>query len=434
MSHKIIRGATAAAIAASAEAAIHAGTLAPGSAMPTIREMARSLKVSPVTVAAAYRRLQARGLLVADGRRGTRVREHPPTSTASTALRQLDDGLVDLANGNPDPALLPPLASALARLDVESPLYGTSPYVPGLTTFAAAEFEADGIAATALTITGGALDAMERLLHESVRPGDHVALEDPALPGLLDLLRTVGAVPEPVALDDEGVRPEALERALRRRVRVAVLSPRAQNPTGAVMSTARVHDLKRVLRAHRDVMLIEADAAGPVSGVAPVTLCDTPPPQWAVVRSTSAFLGPDLRLALVAGDAMTVGRIRARQALGTRWVSRILQQLALALWSDPSSGRRLARAAEIYTARRSALVAALAAHGIQARGRAGFNLWIPVSEETATVQALARAGWAVAPGERFRIASPTGIRVTVSALEPTDALRFAADCASILRP
>jgi hypothetical protein len=76
----------------------------------------------------------------------------------------------------------------------------------------------------------------------------------------------------------------------------------------------------------------------------------------------------------------------------------------------------------------------LAERGIQARGRSGFNVWVPVDEETRVVQALAEAGWAVAAGERFRVASPPGVRVTAAALQPAEAARFAADLAAVLAP
>ena len=122
-------------------------------------------------------------------------------------------------------------------------------------------------------------------------------------------------------------------------------------------------DLRRVLRRAPDILLIENDYAGPIAGAAMHTLRGPSHNRWAVVRSTSKFLGPDLRVAVMAGDDMTVARVRGRQALGARWVSHVLQQLALALWSDPSSGRRLARAAEIYTQRRNATFAALRAQG-----------------------------------------------------------------------
>src|SRR4029450_2528365 len=132
--------------------------------------------------------------------------------------------------------------------------------------------------------------------------------------------------------------------------------------------------------------------------------------------------------------ATTIGPVQGRQAVNVRWVSHLLQNLALALWSDPSSGRLFARAAEVYAERRHALIEALAAHEIRAHARSGLNVWIPVREETATVQALAERGWAVAAGERFRLHSPPAIRVTTSALLPAEAKRFAADLAGAAPP
>ena len=136
----------------------------------------------------------------------------------------------------------------------------------------------------------------------------------------------------------------------------------------------------------------------------------------------------------MAGDVLTSARVQGRQALGMRWVSHILQHLALALWSDPSSGRRLARAAEIYGQRRGALLGALASRGIEAHGRSGLSVWIPVRDEAHVVRACAERGWAVAGGDRFRIRTAPAIRVTISTLTPPDAERFAEDLAEVLRP
>jgi DNA-binding transcriptional MocR family regulator len=182
------------------------------------------------------------------------------------------------------------------------------------------------------------------------------------------------------------------------------------------------------------VLVVENDPAGPVSGAPAITTAAGSHPRWAVVRSVSKFLGPDLRLALIAGDALTIARVQGRQARGARWVSHLLQQITFAAWSDPASGRRLARASDIYALRRNAVVEALAALGVTAVTRSGFNVWIPVTEEHAAVQALARRGWAVAAGEPFRLRSGPGIRVTTSALGVESAQRFAAACAEALRP
>jgi len=342
------------------------------------------------------------------------------------------DGTIDLATGNPDPVLLPPIEPAIRAIAGGRPLYGSAPDGSGLAAFAASEFEADGIPGGAVAVLSGAMDAIERILREHLRTGDRVAVEDPSFPGIIDLVSASGFPPAPFAVDDEGPVPDALAAALGLGCGAVVVTPRAQNPTGAAITGERAGELRRVLRRFPDVVLIENDYAGPVAGASVQTLRSASPNRWAVVRSTSKFLGPDLRVAVMAGDDMTVARVRGRQALGARWVSHLLQQLALALWSDPSSGRRLARAGEIYSQRRNAALAALRAHGIEARARSGFNLWVPVRDEARVVGALSERGWAVAAGERFRMQAAPGIRVTISTLLPADAGRFAADLADTL--
>jgi DNA-binding transcriptional MocR family regulator len=427
-----VRGQTAAEIAASLERQLHTRTAGAGHALPPVRQLAAKLEVSPGTVAAAYKLLRARGLVTGAGRRGTRV-VHRPLASVGAAPPPAPDGLVDLASGNPDPALLPPLEPALRMVEPAHMLYGEPPYDRRLMAFAASEFENDGVPGRAMAVVNGALDGIERILRECLRPGDHVAVEDPCFPGVLDLVSGSGFVPAPLPLDGEGPTVRAVEQALNRRCRALLITPRAQNPTGAAVGEVRAADLRRLLRRFPEVVVIENDCAASIAGLPTFPLRTGADERWAIVRSTSKFLGPDLRLALVAGDAVTIGRVRGRQALGVRWVSHVVQRLALALWSDPSNARRLARAGEVYTHRRRALEAALGRHGIHVTARSGFNLWVPVRDEQRVVAALATCGWSVAAGERFRIQAGPGIRVTTSRLEVPDADRFAADLASALR-
>jgi DNA-binding transcriptional MocR family regulator len=426
-----ISGRTAGAIAESVERAVHAGRAAGSEPLPTVRDLAATLKVSPATVAAAYKLLRARGLVVGSGRQGTRVVSRPETPAVPVAP-DLPLGTIDLATGNPDPGLLPPLGPALRSLDDEALLYGAETRLAALVAFATSDFEADGIHARSIAIVGGELDAIERVLREHAKPGDRVAVEDPVFPGAVDLLRASGLVPVSFAVDDDGPVPAAFEGALAARTAAVIVSPRAQNPTGAAIADARAAELRRILRKFPAAVLIENDSAAPIAGAPPVTLRERSRAAWAIVRSTSKFLGPDLRLAVMAADDLTSARVQGRQALGARWVSRILQRLALSLWSDPSSGRRLARAADVYAQRRSALLAALSSGRVRAHGRSGLNVWIPVRDEGRTVRGLAARGWAVAPGERFRIATPPAIRVTTAALTQPDTERFAADLTEVL--
>jgi DNA-binding transcriptional MocR family regulator len=155
--------------------------------------------------------------------------------------------------------------------------------------------------------------------------------------------------------------------------------------------------------------------------------------RWVTLRSVSKSLGPDLRLAVVAGDEATITRVAGRQALGTGWVSYQLQEMVADLWSDAATARTLAEAARVYAARGAALRSALAAHGITASGRSGFTCWVPVADEDGVASSLAAAGWAVAPGQRFRIAAPPGVRVCFARLAESDAAAFAAEFARALR-
>jgi DNA-binding transcriptional MocR family regulator len=90
-------------------------------------------------------------------------------------------------------------------------------------------------------------------------------------------------------------------------------------------------------------------------------------------------------------------------------------------------------AAAVYAARRAQLVGALEAYGIPARGRSGLNVWIPVPEEGPVVAGMAARGWAVAPGARYRIASPPGIRITISTLDSSESDRVASDLGATLK-
>jgi DNA-binding transcriptional MocR family regulator len=424
-----ITGSSAVAIASSVEAALNSGQASPGTLLPTVRMVAEQLSVSTATVAAAYRLLRDRGVVVTDGRRGTRLRHGAPVAAAARFL-PLPGGVRDLASGNPDPDLLP----VLQMKNVRQRLYNEELNNRSLIELAARIFSEDGIPAAHLGVVSGGLDGIERVLREHLRPGDRVAVEDPCFTGITDILAALALTPVPVALDQQGPQPLLLRSVLQRDVKAFVVMPRAQNPTGAAITRERQSALREILAAHRDVLLIEDDHAGSVAGAEYLTLVDESRPRWAVVRSMSKSLGPDLRLALLAGDGETVARVEGRQTLGIRWVSHLLQNLVVGLLRDAKTAKLLRRAAATYKERREALISELHRRGITAYGASGVNVWIPVVEESLTVQALLQCGWAVRAGEVYRIKSGPAIRVTTAGLKPEDAIRLADDIESILRP
>jgi DNA-binding transcriptional MocR family regulator len=267
----------------------------------------------------------------------------------------------------------------------------------------------------AVTITSGTLDAVERLLGTRLRPGDRVGIEDPGWANLIDLVAALGFAAVPMPVDDEGPTVEGLRRALAAGVSAVAVTSRAQNPTGAAITPARATSLRRALARSPDVLVIEDDHAAELADEPMATLAGPGRP-WAVVRSLSKPYGPDLRVAVLAGDPASVARVEGRMRLASGWVSTVLQRLVVRLWEDARVGTVVARAREEYDRRRDALVAALAARGVAARGRSGINVWVSTSDESAAVAALRDLGFAVAPGSLYRLAAPPGFRVSLGAL------------------
>lgn len=397
-----------------------------------MRSLAAELKVSPTTVAAALADLRSRGLVVTRARSRSYVSWRPPIAGAWFGPT-VTPGARDLAGGNPDPELLPDLTPFLRKIEPPRRLYGGEPVLPELRELAAAEFEADGIASEEIAVVSGALDGVERALQANLRPGDIVAVEDPGYAGLFDLLRAIGLALRPVPVDAQGMVPGGLAEAIDEGVAAVVVNPRGQNPTGASLDVERAGELRKLLDRAPEVMVVEDDHLGSIAGPPRLTLT-AGRQSWAAARSAAKSLGPDLRLAVMAGDAQTISRVQGRQSVGPQWVSHLLQRLVAMLWADPGVARTLRSATDTYGERRERFAAALTERGIEVEASAGITAWIPVPEEAQIVQALLGKGWAVSPGAPYRLRSERAIRVTVSTLREGESGELADVIVEAMRP
>ena len=425
------RGRSVKAIADDIEEAIRRGRLLPGTTLPTVRGLAADLGVAPGTVAGAYARLRDRALLESRGRNGTVVRDRPAIRTRPSGPA-LGPGIVDLSAGQPDPRLLPPLTAAMFAELSGTAAAPTDGLLPAFADAASDRLSAEGVPVEELTTCFGGLDGIGRVLSVHLASGDTVGVEDPGWPNALNLLAALGMRAIPVAVDDHGPQPAAMDRALRDGVRAVIVTSRAHNPTGAFVDADRSAALRTVLARHRDVVLIEDDHAAELSAVGLTPLAGATD-HWAFIRSTSKPYGPDLRLAVIAADAVTISRVAGRMRSGSGWVSTLAQRLVLALWQSPSVADQVAAAGRTYDERRAALIAELAGRAVAAVGATGLNVWVPVPDETAVVAQLLQAGWAVAAGSRFRQQSGPGIRVTVSPLDSSTIRGFADQLADVVR-
>ncbi|MFU1926320.1 transcriptional regulator PtsJ [Bordetella hinzii] len=418
-----IEGKTAAEIFDSVRAQAQAGALAPGMSLPPVRELAAALGVNRNTVAAAYKRLVAAGIAVAQGRLGTAIRQ--PDGPGEQEGQGADPELIDAASGNPNPAWLPELA-APAR---PRRLYGEPTVNAGLAAYARAWCAPDCPGEFEVDITHGAVDAIERLLGACLVAGDRVAVEQPCFLSSINLLRLAGLQAVGVPVDEQGMQAAALEAALASGARAVILTPRAHNPTGCNLSASRAQALARVLARHPQVLVIVDDHFALLAEAPYFSVLGRGHPRWALVRSFSKALGPDLRVAAVASDPATSRLLRLRLAPGTHWVSHLLQDLVEATLARPQTQHLLARARKDYARRRHHLRHALQAQGVDGAWLGdGLNVWLPMEDDRALAEALARRGWAVREGQAFGVQAPvSGLRLTISTLDAAQCRRLARD-------
>nr|WP_286132082.1 aminotransferase class I/II-fold pyridoxal phosphate-dependent enzyme [Clavibacter michiganensis] len=407
-------------IAAAISRLIRGGALRSGERLPTVRNVASALGVSPATVSNAWQALSKVGLITSRGRAGSYVLE------ASTAWMPPHFGelagshvvaRLDLSTGTPDPLLLPDLALALAHVptradtasyldmrvlpDLERQLRASWPFVPA-----------------SLTILDGALDAISRSLEAIVRYGDRVVVESPGFPPFFDLLEQLGVEAIPVAIDSEGMRPELLSAALDLNPAAIIIQPRAQNPTGVSLTAERTRELARVIRAKShvsDPVIIEDDHSGEITTGTAFSLGQWFPHRTLHVRSFAKSHGPDLRIGALGGPTAIIDPVIARRMVGPGWTSRMLQTILYQLLTASPSVTQISEARRVYHARQRALSEALVRSGVEHSPSDGINTWLRVHDEKAAILSLAASGIKVAAGSSFYAApleSEQFIRIT----------------------
>jgi DNA-binding transcriptional MocR family regulator len=431
---------TPAGIAAGLGRLIASGRLAPGDRLPTVRELAAALGVSPATISHAWQALASVGLIISRGRSGTFVREQSPhwlPARSQSMAGHPQPSRIDLSRGTPDPHLLPDLGPALSRVSERAvtPSYQDLPVIPELLALLTASWP---YPVESITVVDGALDAISRSLDHVTRFGDRVIVESPGFPPFFDLLDQLGVERLPVTMDEYGIVPESFAQALTFAPSAVILQPRAQNPTGASMPKERAAELARLLQKNNrtaDTVVIEDDHSGEISIAQDVSLGIWLPERVLHVRSFSNSHGPDLRIAALGGPAALVDPIVARRMLGPGWTSRMLQKILHDLLTDPGSITRVSEARHMYFARQKSLADALNGLGLAVRQADGINTWLPVADERDAIVQLAASGIRVAGGTPFLASESTEsfIRVTAGAL-PDDVLPIARALAAAAQP
>jgi DNA-binding transcriptional MocR family regulator len=403
--------------------AVRLGHLRPGDQLPTHRALADLLGVNVSTITRAYQEA-ARPLLVGgEVGRGTYVLGLASETALFALEKRPEGGVIDLSTNRPPPGLaeedlrqgLLDLGQGLGRfLDYPTPgdalLHREA---------AATWLERRGLRAEAdhLLVCAGAQHAMDAALGLLGEHGE-LACEALVYPGLKALARQRQLRLHPMAMDGEGLLPEALEAACKSGLRVAVLSPTLNNPTTSTMGLERRAQIVALARKW-DLLIVEEDVYGLLPEQAPPPLAALAPERVLYVTGLSKTVAPGLRLGYLLLPPLLQARAREAEHHTTWQVSPLSMGLGTVWLEDGTAWRRLLTQRRELAGRHRLCAQAL--RQLAWRGDPhGPHVWLPTppgGPERFTKRAL-EAGVVVVPSSVFaatRGVREKGIRISVGA-------------------
>lgn len=410
------------------------GDLPAGAQLPPERALARSLGVSRTTVVNAYDELEAEGLvkgyvgrgtIVAEGAaqasaqpiawgahfsgQGRRLVQHAqPTGLLTLHRLSAQPGVISLALGLPDPALLSPerlqraWEKIIGRLGTAA--LGTCP-VQGTQAVrevigARMQRRQVTISPDELAVVNGSQHGLDLVLRLLAEPGDAVLVEVPTYFGALQCFQTWGVRLLTVPVDREGMDVERVEFLLARyHPRFIYTVPTYQNPTGATMSLERRERLL-VLAQRYQVPIVEDDALGDLYFHQP-----PPPPIKALDRhghvlylsTFSKNLAPGLRVGwLVAPDTLIQRAILLNQVTELQ-PNTVGQHLVVEFARQGWLEEQIELARSTYSIRCQTMDTALQQHHTTARLHwvvpdGGMFLWLHLPSEVDAQDLLIETG------------------------------------------
>ena len=436
-----------AAIADALAADVGAGRVTAGERLPTHRELARLLAVTVGTVSRAYAEAQRRGLVSGEVGRGTFVRDDAvavaAAGTAATALSfgeplRVDDGLIDLGPAVPasplhdeEERVLREAFAALGRAADLPSLLGCQPHA-GMgrhREVAAAWLSELGLKVPPgrVLITSGAQHAMAVTFAAVARPGDLVLTEDVTFPGMKGLANLMHLRLQGLAMDADGLCPDAFEHAARQgESRVLYTIPTHHNPTATVMPEERRREIVAVARRH-GVTIVEDDVYGFLPRERPPSFAALAPELAYSIHGTSKIVVPGLRVGFLAAPEAMVERLAAG-IWATTWMASPPMAEIVSRWiADGTLRRFLAWRREEAQARVAIARRVLDGAELSASPR-GFFVWLRLPEPwcaTDFVNLARRRGVLVIPPETFvagRGRVPHAVRVSLAAIRERERL------------
>jgi len=430
---------------------IKRGRLAPGTVLPSTRELAESLEVNRKTVVLAYEELVAQGWLSTEKTRGTFVsselplqksRTQAPSASAEPHINDRPDfpltgkppnlqaqlqqkGVLVFDDGAPDTRLVP--VDHLARawrhalvghsrqnsLGYGDPR-GGEPLRRAVSFMLNSERGLSTITDN-ICITRGSQMGIYVAARVLVRPGDTVVLEELSYPPAREAFRAAGAEVLAVGLDAQGMKVDELEKLCRRRrVRAVYVTPHHQFPTTVLLRPDRRLRLL-ALAEQFGFAIIEDDYDHEFHfthrPMLPLASID----HWGKVvyiGSMSKLLAPSLRIGYLVASAEIIERAAAEIMLIDRQGDPATESAVAELMEDGEIRRHTAKARRIYGERRQMMAELLQKHFSDSIDftlpEGGLAVWVRFNgpiDMNALVRAAEDQRVRVLPGHSFSLSA-----------------------------
>ncbi|TCS12288.1 PLP-dependent aminotransferase family protein [Caulobacter sp. BK020] len=366
---------------------IASGALSDGDRLPPQRDLAHRLGLGLGTVTRAYVEAEKAGLVQAHVGRGSFVRgalgQGPGPATEDPRPINLSQNIAPVTAGGAR------IVQTLARLQRRPDLLDNLAYAPSTGLEAHRRAFATWLSRTAgveradwrqVICCAGAQQALGLALAALCRPGDEVLCEAATFPGARVLADHAGYRLTGVAMDGEGLLPEALDRAAANGAKAVFVLPTLQNPTARIMGIGRRADIVAVAR-RRDLWIIE-DGIYSIFGGDPLpALVELAPERTIHVSGVSKSLSPGLRVGFLLaplGDLFerVVHAVRAQFYAPPNFGALIASQ-----WIEDGTAEAIAGDIRDEMGRRLGLARAILGPAMEAPASAfSPHVWLPMGE------------------------------------------------------
>lgn len=253
-------------------------------------------------------------------------------------------------------------------------------------------------------VTSGGQNALHAIATALLNPGDAVGTGCVTYPGWLAIARRRGLRLVPLAMDDEGITPEALGHACANDgLRALYLVPGNDNPTTATMGAERRARIVEVARRH-DIALIEDDAYGWLNEEPPVPLATLAPERVWHVASLAKIISPALRIAYLRAPDLGHGWRLGADMHETAIMPPPLNSAVASAWLADGSWAELVGEIREECRVRQEIARGILPQGSYRAAAEGYHLWVPLPASLpayAAIATLAATGLSVVDGNSF---------------------------------